>query len=419
MDAAPAFGLMITIHRPRAARPVARAAIALVLAFTALLAYGATASAHTVWLCRPGHMPDPCHVSLATTVYSPTLRPLRVVHPRVARHRAIDCFYVYPTVSDQTTTNANLRIDPEERSIALYQAARYSQYCRVFAPMYRQITVPALQAGNHETPAELALPLRDVRNAFETYLRRYSHGRGFVLIGHSQGSFVLEQLIAKVIDRSRALRARLVSAILLGGNVLVPKPPHPEPDGAGPARSGEAGRRAGGRPAGGTFRHIPACRANAQLHCVIAFSTFDQTPPPNSLFGRTTVRHERVLCTNPAALHGGWARIDPIFPSAPFAPGTLIGAGISLLQMTQPHPATEWVSEPGAYRARCSSAAGANVLRIQPLGGAQTPTPSPDPTWGLHLLDAQVELGNLVQVVRTEAQAYAARAGAPLVPSAR
>ncbi|MGH2888449.1 MAG: DUF3089 domain-containing protein, partial [Solirubrobacteraceae bacterium] len=354
---------MTTIHRPRTARPAARAGVALALALAALLAYGATASARTVWLCRPGHNPDPCHVSLSTTLYSATLRPVRVVRPRLVRHRAIDCFYVYPTVSDQTTTNANLRIDPEERSIALYQAARYSQYCRVFAPMYRQITVPALQAGNHESPAELALPLRDVRKAFETYLRRYSHGRGFVLIGHSQGSFVLEQLIAKVIDRSRALRGRLVSAILLGGNVLVPKPPHPA--------------------VGGTFRHIPACRASAQLHCVIAFSTFDQTPPANSLFGRTTVRRERVLCTNPAALGGGWARIDPIFPSAPFAPGTLIGAGISLLQMTQPHPATEWVSEPGAYRARCSSAAGANVLRIQPLGGAQTPTPSPDPTWGL------------------------------------
>ncbi|MGH2858766.1 MAG: DUF3089 domain-containing protein [Solirubrobacteraceae bacterium] len=369
------------------------------LAFAVLMAAGATASARTVWLCRPGQAANPCRVSLSTTVYSPTLHPLRVVHPRAVRHPAIDCFYVYPTVSDQTTTNANLRIDPEERSIALYQAARYSQYCRVFAPMYRQITVPALQSGNRETPAQLALPLRDVRSAFETYLHRYSHGRGFVLIGHSQGSFVLEQLIAKVIDRSPALRARLVSAILLGGNVLVPKPPHP--------------------PVGGSFRHVPACRAAAQLHCVIAFSSFDQTPPANSLFGRTTVHGERVLCTNPAKLGGGWARIDPIFPSAPFAPGTLIAAGISLLHLTHPQPATEWVSEPGAYRARCSSAAGANVLQVQPLGGAQTPTASPDPTWGLHLLDAQVELGDLLTVVRTEAQAYAARPAAPLVPAVR
>ena len=60
-----------------------------------------------------------------------------------------------------------------------------------------------------------------------------------------------------------------------------------------------------------------------------------------------------------------------------------------------------WISEPGAYRAQCSSAGGANVLQITALDGAQTATPSPDPTWGLHLLDANIELGNLVSVVHT------------------
>jgi hypothetical protein len=140
---------------------------------------------------------------------------------------------------------------------------------------------------------------------------------------------------------------------------------------------------------------------------VIAFSTFDQPAPPNSLFGRTKVRGDQVLCTNPAALAGGSAKVDPIFPSAPFAPGTLIAAGISLLKLTQPTPATVWSSEPGAYRAKCSSAGGANVLQISALGGAQVATPSPDPTWGLHLVDANIELGNLLTVVKHEATAFA------------
>ena len=357
-----------------------------VAAVTAALA--ASASARTVWLCQPGHRPDPCASGLSTTVYSPTLRPLGVVHPQPVENPGVDCFYVYPTVSDQKTTLANLHIDPEERSIALYQAARYSQECRVFAPMYRQVTVPALQSGNRESPAQLVVPLRDVRNAFATYLRKYNHGRPFVLIGHSQGSFVLEQLIASDVDSKPAVRRRLLSAILMGGNVLV--------------------RR--GRGVGGTFKHIPACRSATQRSCVIAFSTFDQPPPVNSLFGRTTVPGDQVLCTNPAALRGGAATIDPIFPSAPFAPGTLIAAGNQLLNLTQPHPATVWSSEPGAYRAQCSSAGGADVLQITPQGGAQTATPSPDPTWGLHLLDANIELGNLLTVVRREAAAYAASA---------
>jgi hypothetical protein len=328
-------------------------------------------------------------------VFSPTLHELRVVHPAKVKKPAIDCFYVYPTVSDQKTTLANLHVDPEERSIALYQAARYSQYCRVFAPMYRQVTVPALQSGNHESPKQLATPLGDVRTAFATYLRKYNHGRGFVLIGHSQGSFVLEQLIAKDIDTHATVRMHLVSAILLGGNVLVKR----------------------GKTVGGSFKHVPACRSASQLGCVIAFSTFDQPPPANSLFGRTTVAGDQVLCTNPAALGGGAADVDPIFPSAPFAPNTLIAAGISLLKLTQPQASTIWTSEPGAYRARCSSAGGANVLQIIPLRGAQKPTPSPDPTWGLHLVDANIALGNLLGVVHSEAAAFAARPSAPLAPA--
>jgi hypothetical protein len=371
--------------------PMRRSAATVVLlaCIAACLAITTSASARTVWLCYPGHTPDPCATSLSTTVYSPTLHAERVTHPAPVRRPSFDCFYVYPTVSDQKTTLANRHIDPEERSIALYQAARYSQYCRVFAPMYRQVTVTALESGDSESAAQLRVPLSDVESAFATYLKQDNDGRPFVLIGHSQGSFVLEQLIAKVVDPHPAIRRRMLSTILMGGNVLVKR----------------------GHAVGGTFKHIPACRSAAQLSCVIAFSTFDQAPPSDSLFGRTTVPGDEVLCTNPAALVGGAADVDPIFPSAPFAPGTLIAAGISLLGLTQPDPATVWLSEPDAYRAQCSDAGGADVLRVTPLDGAKTPTPSPDATWGLHLIDANIELGNLLTVVRRESTAYTARAG--------
>ncbi len=372
----------------RGALTGARAAI-LMLAVFLVSAAAPAAGAKVVWLCQPAHHPNPCTPGLSTTVFSPTRQALRVIHPQAVKHPRIDCFYVYPTVSDETTVNADRVVHPEESSIAFYQVARYSQYCRVFAPMYRQITVPALEAGNHETPAELKLPVSDVRDAFHAYLRRYNHGRGFVLIGHSQGSFVLEQLIAKDVDSKPAVRRRMLSAILLGGNVLVKR----------------------GKGVGGSFKHVPACRSATQLGCVIAFSTFDQIPPNPSLFGRTSVKGEQVLCTNPAALGGGPARIDPIFPSQPFAPGTLIAAGIGLLKLTLPTPSTVWASEPGAYRARCSSANGAHVLALSSLGGAQVATPSPDPTWGLHLVDANIALGNLLTVVKSEAAAFARISG--------
>ncbi len=355
------------------------AALCLVLAATA-----AGAGAKTVWLCRPGVAPDPCTPGLSTTVYSPTQQVTGMQNPVAVKNPKIDCFYVYPTVSDQPGPLATLHIDPVERSIALYQAARYSQYCRVYAPMYRQITVPELDKTGTETLAQLATPIADVESAFQDFLAHYSHGRGFVLIGHSQGSFILRELIAKDIDPNPALRKRLVSAIIMGGNVLVKT----------------------GSDIGGDFQHIPACQSDTELHCVIAFSTFDTPVVSGSLFGVSSTPGESVLCTNPAALAGGSGVLDPIFPSAPFAP-SLIATGNALLNLKQPMPSTVWGSEPGAYSATCSSANGANVLQITPNGGAQVPTPSPTPAWGLHLIDGNIALGNLVSIVSSESAAYA------------
>ena len=348
------------------------------------------ASAKTVWLCRPGHSPDPCTPGLSTTVYSPSFQELRVEHPRLVHSPKIDCFYVYPTVSDQKTGNANLHIDPQEDSIALYQAARYSQYCRVYAPMYRQVTLAGIGLGTPTSTPNAAIALSDVEHAFETYLRSYNHGRGFVLIGHSQGSFVLRELMAKMIDRRPAVRRRLISAILLGGNVLVKR----------------------GRRIGGDFKHIPGCRTARQLGCVIAFSTFDQTPPAGTLFGapQRSSRGTQVLCTNPAAL-SGHGLLDPIAPSAPFDPGSSLAAGIALMGVDFPTPPTVWWSAPGAYGARCQTRNGATVLEIQPRNGAPTPNPSPTPGWGLHLLDANIALGNLISIVSSEIGAFRARAG--------
>jgi hypothetical protein len=360
-----------------------RLVAAVVSAAALMAALAGSADAKTHWLCRPGLASNPCTPGLSTTVYSATGAALRVEHPRVDAKPKADCFYVYPTVSDQKTTIATFAVDPVLRSIALYQAARYSQHCRIFAPTYRQVTLTTLNATGDETARQLATGTADVRKAFADYLAHDNHGRPFVLIGHSQGSFVLRTLIARDVDPKPALRRRMLSAILLGGNVLVKR----------------------GSDVGGDFRHVPACRSTTQLGCVVAFSTFDQPVPPDALFGRAPAGEE-VLCTNPAALRGGSAPLNGIFPSAPFAPGSTIAAGISLLGVTQPTPDTVWSREPTAFRGRCSSADGANVLQLTPLPGAPVPKPSPTPQWGLHLMDANVALGNLVDLVKSEAKAY-------------
>ncbi len=340
------------------------------------------AQARTVWLCKPGATPNPCTSRLGTTVVSQKGRILGTRAVRRARPRPIDCFYVYPTVSAQPTRNSNLRIEPEQRAIARLQAARYSQLCRVYAPMYRQQTIAALGSDTPITAAETRLAYRGVRGAWRQYLRRYNDGRGFVLIGHSQGSEVLRSLITREVDRRPGVRRQLLSAILLGGNVQVAKD----------------------RGVGGDFHNISACRSRRQLACVVAFSAFDGPVPEDAVYGRIggpfspgDPSRLDVLCANPAALGGGSGRMITIFPRRP-------GVIVPATGIPRPDVTTPYYELRGAYRARCSSAAGAHVLQVRGAGG--TLTPFPDATWGIHLVEANLALGNLLALIRAEIAAW-------------
>ena len=372
-----------------------------VAALVAVAVLGGAASAHasTKWLCGPGVANDPCRPSLSTTVFRGWGERTGAVTPKRDRDRGVDCFYVNPTVSDQQTRLATKRVDPELRSIALYQAARLSQLCRVYAPVYRQATVPALQAGT-TTRRDYLTAYGDVEEAFDAFLRRIGPRRGFVLIGHSQGTYHLQRLIRRRIDDRPALRRRLVSAVLLGGNVTV--------------------RRGSDR--GGVFRHVPTCRRAAQRSCAIAFSTFNETPPETAFFGRGSSRVAGFLnlpdrgdletaCTNPAAL--GSDRSVPlttIAPSAPFAPRTLIAAGISVLGLTWPSASTTFIQADGAFTGACVREGGAHVLRIASAPGTPVAKASPTPDWGLHLIDANIAQGELVQVVRRQIRGFSSPA---------
>jgi hypothetical protein len=188
------------------------------------------------WLCKPGRH-DACETELATTTISANGSMTRETW-KTNPDAPIDCFYVYPTVSTDPTPNSDMTADEAERNVIRQQFARFASQCRPYAPMYRQVTLAGLRTRltNPAAGGSLANGLQydDVRDAWNHYLTHDNNGRGFVLVGHSQGSFILDELIRNEID-GKPVQSRMVSAILLGATLTVPK----------------------GKDVGGSFQHIP------------------------------------------------------------------------------------------------------------------------------------------------------------------
>lgn len=346
---------------------------------------GAPGSA-TVWLCRPGATDDPCATPFTATAVNADGSRSVVSRPPAASP-GVDCFYVYPTVSTEPGRNADLTVQPAEVAAAVAQASPFSTVCRVWAPMYRQETASDLIGPGgtiRDDPAAQDVAYESLLSAWRDYLAHDNGGRPVVFIGHSQGAAMLIRLLASQVDPDPALRARLVLAIIAGGNVQVPV----------------------AADVGGSFEHIPACRAPGQAGCVVAYSSFDTPPPPDSLFGRpgqgvslqsgrTTVGDQQVLCTNPAALGGGAGALEAAFPSRD---AVVLGRRIT----------TPWVSFPGLYRGQCESIGGATWLQVDATPGDPRPvvTEAQGPRWGLHADDVNLAVGNLVADVASAAAAH-------------
>jgi hypothetical protein len=342
-----------------------------------------------VWLCHPERDDDACDGDLDATVVAAD-GSLTVERHERAAEPAVDCFYVYPTVSGDTTVNSDLDPGDEEANAARNQVARFDGTCRVFAPVYRQVTLAGLFGAGSREAWDAAYA--DVLDAWNEYLTRWNDGRGVVVVGHSQGSGHLNRLLREEVDPYPAERARLVSALLLGSTVRVPP----------------------GADVGGDFTAIPACRATDQTGCVVSYASYRASapPPPNAFFGRPrgATRGEGAndgtvaLCTNPAALAGGEATLRPYFPTGPWVlRDPAAAAAIS----------TPFVTLPDLVRGECVERDGFSYLSISvdadPADPRADDVPGDlSPEWGLHVVDANLAMGDLVALVAAQAQTYTA-----------
>ncbi|WP_174273845.1 DUF3089 domain-containing protein [Sphingomonas bacterium] len=360
-------------------------AVAGMIAWTGLVAQAptppvaATATAidyagPATWLCRPGVDDGTCSADLDAVAID--ARGARSPAPYIAaKAPPIDCFYVYPTVSLDPGTFSDMAPGPEERRTVHAQAARLGSVCRLFVPVYRQLTITALRremarADAGKAALDFDTPYRDILAAWRAYLARDNKGRGVVLIGHSQGAIILKQLLAEEIDGKPAQR-RLVGAYLAGNPDLTAS----------------------------SLRAIPPCRRLGATGCVTAWSSYRDADASRRVFGAGKPG-DAALCVNPAAPEGGRGMIEAYLPRPSLAPAS----------------DPPYVETIGQLSAECVADGAGTVLRIRiepgayaDLLGVALDRMASAGGWGLHSLDINLVQGNVVAMIAAQSAAWGRR----------
>lgn len=248
-----------------------------------------------LWMCHPDKpaVEDFCLGSDLTATELLADGTTQIVEHVPAADPTFDCFYVYPTVDIAFTPGQTEDFDDTDQELdaVLSQAARLSSMCRVFAPLYHQVTLGTF--GSAEGPELLDAAYADVLAAFESFLEK-ADDRSFVILGHSQGTFMTTRLMQEVIEPDPALTERLIAALLVGGSFSVPP----------------------GTTVGGTLGTIPLCESDDEVGCVIAYRSYAADFPPEAGSQGPDIPGNDVACTHPAALGGGTARFaGAMFPT--------------------------------------------------------------------------------------------------------
>ena len=139
--------------------------------------------------------------------------------------RAADVFYVYPTVStisfadNDSSWFADITL-PEVREEAngnqRFNKMLYGEY-NFYAPYYRQMIFEAYSQPSPVLDSLAQIAAKDINDAFQYYMAHYNHGRPFFLMGHSQGSQMLIELLKKGLAEEQ--RKLMVAAYCIGYHV--------------------------------------------------------------------------------------------------------------------------------------------------------------------------------------------------------
>ena len=139
--------------------------------------------------------------------------------------QAADVFYVYPTVSTLSFADNDsswfadislAEVREEANGNQRFNKMLYGEY-NFYAPFYRQMIFEAYSQPTPMLDSLAQIAAKDVNDAFQYYMAHYNHGRPFFLMGHSQGSQMLIELLKKGMTEEQ--RKLMVAAYCIGYHV--------------------------------------------------------------------------------------------------------------------------------------------------------------------------------------------------------
>lgn len=146
--------------------------------------------------------------------------------PATPTHK-VAVFYLYPTAYSRATGGPiicpvnDAGMMQGAQTAFQRQATAFRTVADIYAPYYRQIDAAyQLALPYAQQKRNIAgVPSTDAFAAFTYFLKHFDHGRPYILVGHSQGSAVLTNLLAKYMKSHPKAYKRMIAAYVVGSPI--------------------------------------------------------------------------------------------------------------------------------------------------------------------------------------------------------
>lgn len=101
------------------------------------------------------------------------------------------------------------------------EATAFYPVANVYAPYYRQADAAILTSMTQpeQDALEAGAPTVDAMAAFDYFIKHYNNGRPFILASHSQGSYIMRNILSQYMKQHPDVYKRMIAAYVIGYSI--------------------------------------------------------------------------------------------------------------------------------------------------------------------------------------------------------